>query len=206
LPAVLAALLATWLDMRGLLHAPLGTGWRFAVPAAAAAGVGLLLARGRPGAALYALWIGVPLALLVLWTATHGHLALGALLVLSKVGDVAGYYGGRRFGRRHPFPRLSPGKTVEGCAFSLLAAVVAGALLASAGAFDQVSTIASGALAGLLVNLAAQAGDLFESAVKRGAGVKDSGALMGASGGLLDVLDSLLFTLPVAWLCVPLLA
>jgi phosphatidate cytidylyltransferase len=206
LAAVLAAFAATWLDTRGYLRAPAGALWRAAVPAAAAAAVGLLFARGRPGAALHALWIGVPLCLLVLWTRTYGHVALASLLVLSKVGDVAAYYGGRRFGRRHPFPQLSPGKTVEGCVFSLLAGVLAGALLARAGALGDVRAALHGALAGLLINVAAQAGDLFESSVKRRAGVKDSGRLLGASGGLLDVLDSLLFTLPVAWLAAPLLA
>ena len=204
--AVLVAFAAAWLDARGHLRTPAGAAWRAAVPAAAAAGVGLLLALGRPGAALHALWIGVPLCLFVLWTEAYGHAALASLLVLSKVGDVAGYYGGRRFGRRHPFPRLSPGKTLEGCAFSLLAAVLAGALLARAGALWDVRSAAAGAVAGLLINVAAQAGDLFESSVKRRAGVKDSGTRLGASGGLLDVLDSILFTLPVAWLAAPLLA
>ena len=206
LAAVVAALLATWLDARGVLHAPPGRAWRLAVPAGAAAAVGLVLGRGRPSAALHALWIGPPLAALVLWTVAYGHASLGGLIAVSKVGDVAGYFGGRAFGRRHPFPRLSPGKTLEGCGFSLLAGVGAGALCAWYGCLGPVHGAAQGALAGLCINVAAQAGDLFESGVKRRAGVKDSGALMGASGGVLDVLDSMLFTAPVAWLAAPLFA
>ena len=105
---------------------------------------------------------------------------------------------------RHPFPGISPNKTVAGCVASLVAGVVAGALFA---AFDYPvdwkAGILGGALLGLALNLAAQAGDLFESWVKRRAGVKDSSTIFGPSGGVLDVVDSLLFTVPLALLVLP---
>jgi phosphatidate cytidylyltransferase len=180
---------------------------RLAAPAAAAAVVAFALGRARVVAALLALWIAVPLVALVLWTREHGHDALAALIAVSKAGDVAGYFVGRRFGRRHPFPSLSPGKTVAGCVASLAAGVATGALLAGLWTLGPGGLVwTHGALAGLVLNLAAQAGDLLESAVKRRARVKDSGVLMGASGGVLDVLDSLLLTVPLAWLVLPALA
>jgi phosphatidate cytidylyltransferase len=124
-----------------------------------------------------------------------------ALVVLSKVGDIAAYYGGNAFGRHHPLPRLSPGKTVEGFACSVAAALVAGAVFSVVGAVD--GSILAGVVAGLFVNVAAQAGDLLESWVKRTVGVKDSSGAFGPSGGVLDVVDSLLLTCPVALLTWP---
>ena len=80
---------------------------------------------------------------------------------------------------------------------SLVAGTAVGGGLAGAGLLPAGSLgVLGGLLAGLVLNLAAQAGDLLESCVKRRSGVKDSGRLMGASGGLLDVVDSLLLTVP----------
>ena len=179
----------------------LGKAEIFGVVCVVAAVTGFLLAPRRPAGPLLALWIAPALVSLALITQIHGHGALVALILLSKVGDIAGYYGGKRFGRTHPFPRLSPGKTTEGCLASLIAGVAVGGLLTETGLLGEDWELTSGLLAGAAVNLAAQAGDLLESAVKRKSGVKDSGTLMGASGGLLDVLDSFLLTAPLAWLC-----
>jgi phosphatidate cytidylyltransferase len=120
--------------------------------------------------------------------------------VLSKAGDIFGYYGGSAFGRTHPFPRISPGKTTEGCAASLAGAMLTGALLAAAGALPAAGfgKLLGGVAAGAAINVAAQLGDLLESYVKRRAGVKDAGDWFGPAGGVLDLVDSLLLSVPAA--------
>ena len=150
-----------------------------------------------------ALWCTAPLFGLVAVDVRWGTAGLVALVVTTKVGDVFAYFVGRAIGRRHPFPRLSPGKTVAGCVASLVAAVAVGALLAFCALPGGGAGWLAGAASGLGLNLAAQGGDLFESWVKRRAGVKDSSTLVGPAGGVLDVLDSLLFGVPVALLLWP---
>jgi len=147
-----------------------------------------------------ALWLLPPLYGVVLIDHAYGTRGLVALVVLAKVGDNAGYFVGRAIGKRHPFPNVSPGKTVAGCVASLLAGVATGAALLpfALGTASGVPQVALGGLIGGLVNLGAQAGDLSESWVKRRAGVKDSSTLLGPSGGVLDVVDSLLLATPVA--------
>jgi phosphatidate cytidylyltransferase len=170
----------------------------------------LLRDRGAPRdlaiAVGLAAWLLPPLpALWSVWAA-YGALGLAGLIVVSKIGDTAGYYGGQAFGRRHPFPRLSPGKTTEGCLASLCAGTLAGVLLVALGWLPaEPWGLAGGALAGAVTNLGAQSGDLLESWVKRRAGVKDSSRVFGPSGGLLDQLDSLLVSIPVAVLLWPLI-
>lgn len=155
-------------------------------------GLALLLAISMPG--LYALRLG--------W----GIDGLIVLLVLAKSGDIAGYYVGNAMGKTHPFPKISPGKTTAGCVGSLIAGGLIGVAFQTAGMFPGARLgLFSGLLAGLLVNVAAQAGDLFESWVKRRVGVKDSGTWFGPSGGVLDLIDSFLFAVPVALLSWPLL-
>jgi phosphatidate cytidylyltransferase len=148
-----------------------------------------------------ALWLLPPLFSIVLVDHEFGTQGLVVLVVLAKAGDNAGFFVGRAIGKRHPFPRISPGKTVAGCVASLVAGIVVGAVLLplTLGERTTGGTVL-GALLGGLINVAAQAGDLSESLVKRRAGVKDSSTLLGASGGLLDVIDSLLLAAPVALL------
>lgn len=118
-------------------------------------------------------------------------------LVLNWVGDIAAYYCGRAFGRHKLAPRVSPGKSWEGSIASVAASVVF--------AFLYVPRLIPGtplmwALAlGAVGNIAGQFGDLAESALKRGAGVKDSGTMLPGHGGWLDRVDSTLFTLPVIY-------
>jgi len=155
-------------------------------------------------AAGLAAWIVPGLACLPRVHAEWGTPGLVAFLACAKIGDTAGYYAGNAFGRHHPFPRLSPGKTIEGCLASLLAATLAGGLAVQQGLLPGAHAgFASGLAAGGIVNLAAQSGDLVESWVKRRAGVKDSSRLFGPSGGLLDQVDSLLLALPAALLAWP---
>jgi phosphatidate cytidylyltransferase len=154
--------------------------------------------------AFLALWLIVPLP--ALWRVAHewGLGALVALLVTSKIGDTAGYYVGNAIGRGHPFPRLSPGKTTEGCLASLAAGMLAGLACVSGGLLPAEPLGAwGGVAAGGAINVAAQAGDLLESWVKRRTGVKDSSSVFGPSGGVLDQVDSLLLSVPTAILVWP---
>jgi CDP-diglyceride synthetase len=157
--------------------------------------------RGLAIATGLAVWLVPPMASLWLVWKSWSTAGLVAFLLCAKIGDTAAYYAGTAFGKHHPFPRISPGKTVEGCIGSFVAGAAAGAL-AAAGGLLPAGPVA-GLVAGALVNLAAQAGDLLESWVKRKAGVKDSSGLFGPSGGLLDQLDSLLLAVPVALLAWP---
>jgi phosphatidate cytidylyltransferase len=115
--------------------------------------------------------------------------------------DIGAYYVGRAWGRRPLAPRVSPKKTVEGALGGVLAAALLGAL-GSGWAWRLPWGPAVGAAA--LLALIGMLGDLAESAVKRAAGVKDSGALIPGHGGVLDRLDSLVFATPalygLAWM------
>jgi phosphatidate cytidylyltransferase len=116
-------------------------------------------------------------------------------LVITWVGDTAAYFVGRAIGK-HPFaPHLSPKKTWEGAAASLAGAVLVAVVSAhwvNIGPVHLIGMAAGG-------NVAGQAGDLLESAYKRSAGVKDSGALLPGHGGILDRIDALILAIPVVW-------
>ena len=155
----------------------------------------------------------------------NGALYLLYLMLLVWCGDIAAYYVGRAIGRRKLAPRISPGKTWEGAIASVLAAIVVGVLLfrfinpisnalqnlrlftpaphatiwpppSTPWAFPMPPFLVI-AIFAICVNVAAQLGDLVESALKRGAGVKDSGTLLPGHGGVLDRIDALLFALPI---------
>ena len=155
--------------------------------------------RGRWAIGL-ALWVFPALFMLVPLGIRYGTGGLVLLVILSKIGDIFGYFVGRKIGKRHPFPNLSPGKTLAGCVASFVAGCAAGAVVTPM-FFPDDTVFAgwiSGALLGAGLNLSAQAGDLAESWVKRRTGVKDSSSWVGAAGGVLDVVDSVLFTAPTA--------
>jgi phosphatidate cytidylyltransferase len=118
-------------------------------------------------------------------------------LVVNWIGDTGAYYVGRRFGRHKLAPRVSPGKSWEGAAASAVAGVLFGAIFLPLTIADMPVWIA--ALIALVANAAGQIGDLAESALKRGAGVKDSGTMLPGHGGMLDRLDSSLFAMPVVY-------
>ena len=141
------------------------------------------------GGFVYAL---VP-ALALLWVRerdVHGLDLLLWVFIVTWSTDIGAYFVGRRFGRRKLAPTISPGKTVEG----LYGGIAAATLLAGAWALATRLGVALLALAPVLA-IAAQAGDLFESGMKRRAGVKDSGSWLPGHGGILDRLDGLV---PVA--------
>lgn len=118
-------------------------------------------------------------------------------LAINWVGDIAAYYTGRAFGRHKLAPRVSPGKSREGAIGSLVFAVAFGVLFRPQ--LGPEVTIAEVVLLSVLGNIAGQLGDLAESAMKRGAGVKDSGSTLPGHGGWLDRLDSSLFSMPVVY-------
>ena len=130
------------------------------------------------------------------------HWLMYALLV-SWIGDTGAYYAGRCWGRHKLAPRISPGKSWEGAGASVAVAVAAGA--AYLGYFLPAVSWWEAALLSAVMNAAGQVGDLAESAMKRGAGIKDSGNILPGHGGFLDRVDSTLFTLPAVYLYLRLL-
>lgn len=120
-------------------------------------------------------------------------------LATGWIGDIAAYYTGTRLGRHRLAPRISPNKTWEGTLASLAAATLFAVVYLKA-TLDLSWTV--GLPLGVATNIAAQFGDLAESALKRGAGVKDSGSWLPGHGGWLDRLDTTLFTLPLVYLYV----
>ena len=164
-------------------------------------------------------YIALPLGMLVqLRQQWAGAFLLLYLLLVVWAGDIFAYFVGKSIGRHLMAPRISPKKTWEGAAASVLASVGVGWLLF--GHAEQISlallhagliTRASGMygsevpamgpviLLTIILNVAAQLGDLVESLIKRGAGVKDSGAILPGHGGMLDRIDALLFAAPVLW-------
>jgi phosphatidate cytidylyltransferase len=120
-------------------------------------------------------------------------------LALNWCGDIGAYYVGRKFGRHKLAPRVSPNKSWEGAAASVATSVLlAGAYLVY---FVGIPIWAAAALTAA-ANVAGQLGDLAESAMKRGAGMKDSGTILPGHGGFLDRVDSTLFALPVVYAAV----
>jgi phosphatidate cytidylyltransferase len=117
-------------------------------------------------------------------------------LCLIWAGDMLAYFVGRSLGRLPMAPALSPKKTWEGAIANLLASLLVAVLFARWMQADIASLLVLAALA----NIAGQMGDLIESAYKRGAVVKDSGALLPGHGGMLDRVDSLILAAPVVWI------
>ncbi len=143
------------------------------------------------------LWIGLAMVHAVwLRELPHGDGLVIDVLVATFLGDTFAYFGGRWYGRTPLAPLISPNKTLEG----LMAGVI-GATLAfwAAGLYQDWLTGPHALLIGGLVAITAPVGDLFESMVKRDLEVKDTGKLFGAHGGVLDRLDAVLFTVPVAY-------
>jgi phosphatidate cytidylyltransferase len=119
------------------------------------------------------------------------------LLLVVMAGDSGAYFVGRAVGRIRLMPAVSPGKTVEGALAYVASSVVAACILEGALGFGWSAGTMAGF--GALVSVAAQVGDLAESALKRLAGVKDSGWLFPGHGGLLDRADSLVFAAVFAY-------
>jgi phosphatidate cytidylyltransferase len=133
----------------------------------------------------------------------HDGVGLLLGLVLCAVAyDISGYLAGRRFGRRHIAPQISPNKTVEGLLAGMGGSVVIGFVLV--GAISPWGHFSALAL-GVLVAVMAPLGDLCESLLKRDLGVKDLGGLLPGHGGVLDRFDAMLFALPAVYYLIKLL-
>jgi phosphatidate cytidylyltransferase len=175
---------------------------RMAVPAAAMSAFGVIYIAASPG------------LLVRLRHLPQAEYLIVFILFSVWSGDIAAYYVGKNIGRRKLAPVVSPNKSWEGAIASVVASV--GIALLVFHFRDSINALfthepdaptlqpdrlgwAEIVLLGLITNVAAQFGDLFESALKRGAGVKDSGALLPGHGGLLDRIDALLFAIPVVW-------
>jgi len=163
------------------------------------------LPRSRWLAALTGLVVLVPTWLALVELRDLGALLLLLLMSVAWISDSAAYFAGRSFGRRKLAPSISPGKTWEGVAGAVLAVSAYAALWSYAWQpyFPQaLKSMRFGAFGMLLFLWLLTAigvyGDLFESALKRRAGVKDSGALLPGHGGVLDRIDALTAVLPVA--------
>jgi len=142
-------------------------------------------------------WIGLAIAHAVLLRELpHGDGILIDVLVGTFLGDTGAYLGGRAFGRRPLSTRISPNKTREGLLFGMATAIAA---VWFAGLYQDWLSGTDALIIGLGVALAAPLGDLFESAIKRDIGTKDTGRLFGPHGGALDRLDAVLFTLVVGY-------
>jgi phosphatidate cytidylyltransferase len=157
--------------------------------------------RGVAAGALAVVYIGIGLGSLV---GIHAYGGRGAVLLLMAtivISDTAQYYAGRTFGRRPLAPTLSPKKTLEG---ALGGFIVAPAFLVFAAYYLVPAATDRWLLAALGVGLVITgiAGDLFESMLKRAAGVKDSSALIPGHGGVLDRIDALLFASPIFYMFV----
>jgi phosphatidate cytidylyltransferase len=180
------------------------------------------LRTGYPAAAASAFafgYIAIPMALLVaIRQQPAGAIWTIYTLLAVWAGDIFAYFVGKLLGRHRMSPAISPNKTWEGAVASIVASVIIGTLW-----MQHAPTISSALLrVGLIdrrdgmfgleqpalwpiillsavVNLAAQLGDLVESLIKRGAGVKDSGTILPGHGGVLDRIDAMLFAVPVVW-------
>jgi phosphatidate cytidylyltransferase len=122
---------------------------------------------------------------------------LTTFFAMVMMTDTGAFYTGRTIGRRKLAPRVSPGKTIEGAVGGFFAAIITGPLCKLI-FFPEIPVIHAAAL-GAAIGVLGQIGDLAESLLKRGAGVKDSGRLLPGHGGMLDRVDSILFCAPLLY-------
>ena len=160
--------------------------------------VGLIWAMGRDR--LAALFAGVMIACILaargILGLSEGHLIFLAIAAAIACCDVAAYFVGRKFGGPRLAPLISPNKTRSGAYGGIGGAVLASLLITMISGLSLVEMLVGGVILAVL----AQAGDLFESALKRRVGVKDSGSLIPGHGGFLDRFDGYLLTLPAVYL------
>ena len=168
-------------------------------------------------------YIAIPMAMLVsLRMTSTGAFMLIFLMTVVWSGDIFAYFVGKSIGKRKMSPRISPKKTWEGAVASLVASIGFGTVLfhysvpisqfllghrllerqlwMRSGSWTHESETWHVVLLCIALNIAAQLGDLVESAIKRGADVKDSGSILPGHGGMLDRIDAMLFAIPVLWI------
>jgi phosphatidate cytidylyltransferase len=210
IPSVVSTLAAAFACATFARVAPSGWIWPSldVVLFAALLGVGAIALRTWSGGAdaiasvsaalLPVLYFGLPLGSMVAIRETRGREVLFLMMVTVVASDTAQYYSGRAFGRRPLAPAISPKKTIEGA----IGGFVFGALVFSAVGIWWLPTLplVYRALLGIAVVAFGIAGDLFESMLKRSAGVKDSSTLIPGHGGVLDRIDALLFAAPIYYI------
>ncbi len=180
------------------------------------------LTSGYPAAAASTFafgYIAIPMALLVaIRQQPAGAIWTIFTLLVVWAGDIFAYFVGKSLGRHRMSPEISPKKTWEGAVASILASVIVGTLWVQHAPGISSALLRAGLierrdgmfgleqpqlwpiiLLSAVVNVAAQLGDLVESLIKRGAGVKDSGTILPGHGGMLDRIDAMLFAVPVVW-------
>jgi len=180
------------------------------------------LTSGYPAAAasVFAFaYIAIPMALLVsIRQQPAGAIWTIYTLLAVWAGDIFAYFVGKSLGRHRMSPEISPKKTWEGAVASIVASVIVGTLWIQHAPGISAALLRAGLierrdgmfgleqpqlwpiiLLSAVVNVAAQLGDLVESLIKRGAGVKDSGTILPGHGGMLDRIDAMLFAVPVVW-------
>jgi len=171
------------------------------------------------GASAFAfVYIALPMACLAqIRGQWEGSFYLLYLLLLVWAGDIFAYFVGKSVGTHRMSPRVSPNKTWEGAIASVIASIAVGMLMfhyavpisiallrahlieRRDGVFSEPHSLIPIVVLSIILNIAAQLGDLVESLIKRGAGAKDSGAILPGHGGMFDRIDALLFAAPVLW-------
>ncbi len=150
--------------------------------------------------------IGVPLGFWILLRHDRDAWTLAGAVLAVKSADIGAYFTGLAIGKHKLAPWLSPAKTWEGFAGGVILSGIVGSLLAiasqsnaAADACIEPLSLSAGVFIAIALGVAGTCGDLFESALKRGAGVKDSGTILPGMGGLYDLFDSILPAGPLAW-------
>ncbi|NMF91288.1 phosphatidate cytidylyltransferase [Aromatoleum petrolei] len=158
--------------------------------------------QGNAGGMLVGLIVLLPPALAMAHLRSVSPLLLLAVIAAVSIADISAYFTGRAFGRRKLAPEISPGKTWEGAGGAVAGVTVFGLVLALGSSLAIARTPLVAGLLPLLAGFTAVSiiGDLFESLLKRQAGLKDSGTLLPGHGGILDRIDSLTSTLPLVGL------
>jgi len=150
---------------------------------------------------------GVSLRCAVGTSGWEGVWLLLTAILITKASDIGAFFVGSAFGRHKLHPTVSPAKSVEGMVGGLAASALAAVLFAIAGVSQGSGAVHEGIFAvvwratvfGLALSAAGQVGDLVESCFKRDAGIKDSGKVIPCFGGILDLIDSPVLAMPVAW-------
>lgn len=155
---------------------------------------------GMPGIAVTMLgivWIGLAFAHAIMLRETnHGGGIVLNILFTTFAGDTGAYLGGKWLGSHKLAPKISPNKTIEGLLIGIAFAILVGWI---AGLYEDWLTNGQALLLAAGVAVIAPIGDLFESFLKRGASIKDSGGMFGAHGGVLDRLDAVMFSMVVGY-------
>jgi phosphatidate cytidylyltransferase len=146
------------------------------------------------------IYIPFSLSLLILiYNFENGHLYVIWFLIVVFANDTGAYYAGSNFGKRHLAPNISPKKTYMGAFGGVISSVFVGFVFYYL-FFHNLEKALMAIPCSVLISVAGQVGDLFASALKRAAGIKDSGRILPGHGGMLDRIDGLIFSIPVLYI------